>query len=267
MDHQAILRDELEKRCAHNPRYSLRAYARDLCLSPSHLSGVLKGQYGLSREGATNIAKKIGLSRTESEFFIQSVESLYGRSQLARTVAAEKLSQLQNKKRPQQLKLDHFRLIADWFHFAILELTYLKKFKGNFKWMANALGLNEIQVSAAVHRLQRLGLLSISKNDWRPTDDMTETDFNSPSEAVKTFHTQLLDKAKQAIRFQSLEDRDFRSTVLAIRKDRLPEAKAALAKLHQEFCEQVSGDSIEKDQVYCLSTQLFSLTDFKEHSQ
>lgn len=265
--HKIVMRNELEKRSTLNPRYSLRAFARDLDLSPSHLSGILNGKYGLSRQGAIYIARKIGLSRTETEFFVQSVESVHGRSQLTRKAALEKLVQLKTKKIPHQLKLDQFRVIADWFHFAILQLTYLKSFKPTFAWVAKALGLQEIHVSEAIERLRRLNMLQIKDGQWHLIEGTTETDFNIPSEAVKTFHTQLIEKSKQALRFQSIDDRDFRSTILSIRKDRIFEAKAALKKLHAEFCEEISGDLTDKDQVYCLSTQFFSLTDIKEKSK
>lgn len=260
--YQRVLRSELEKRCAKNPRYSLRAFARDLDLSASHLSGIMSGRYGLSREGAISISRHIGLAAGETEIFVQSVESQHARSRVLRQVASEKLKALRKKSNSTtKLELDHFQMISDWYHFAILELTYLKSFRPTFDWIAKALEIHPLLAKKAVERLVRLKLLKVDGETWRPSDEETETGFETPSAAIKNFHSQVLERAGQALQVQPLEMRDFRTTVFAIRKDRLVEAKKQIEKLHREFCIEVSGDgSIGKDDVYCLSTQLFNLS-------
>jgi uncharacterized protein (TIGR02147 family) len=267
--HQKILSDDLEKRCAKNPSYSLRAFARDLNLSPSHLSGVLAGRYGLSREGATEIAGRLGLSNHETEVFIQSVESRHARSKAMREQASTKLQQLQRKmKSLGKLELDQFRLIADWFHFAILELTYLKSFRPEISWIAKALNLHPDVAVGAISRLKRMKMLNTERARWTPSTEMTETGYEIPSAAIKNFHAQILEKAGQALHLQPIEKRDFRSTVLAIRKDRFMEAKKAIEKLHQDFCIDISESNAgQMDDVYCLSTQLFSVTQLQETKQ
>lgn len=265
-DYQRLLRDELEQRCAKNAKYSLRAFARDLGVSPSHLSGIFSRRYGLSREGALAIGKKIGLKGSEAEFFVQSVESQHARSKVMRTAALEKLKSLKIKPSHfSRLELDHFQAISDWYHFAILELTYTKNFQPSIKWVAKSLGIHPVLVSQAIGRLTRLKLMKIKGKAWCPSEEVTETGFGTPSVAIRSFHDQILSLAKEALYFQPVENRDFRSTILAIRKDRLPEAKKQLEALHRDFCIDVSGTAyVEKDEVYCLSTQLFSLTPHQE---
>ncbi len=264
--YQRVLRSELEKRCAKNSRYSLRAFARDLDLSASHLSGIMSGRYGLSREGAISISRRIGLAAGETEIFVQSVESQHARSKVLRQAASEKLKSLlsSSKKKTKlaiKLELDHFQMISDWYHFAILELTYLKSFRPSFDWIAKALEIHPLLAKKAVERLVRLKLLKVDGDRWRPSDEETETGFETPSAAIKAFHSQVLERAGQALQVQPLEMRDFRTTIFAIRKDRLADAKKQLEQLHREFCIEVSEDgSIGKDDVYCLSSQLFNLT-------
>jgi hypothetical protein len=62
-----LLKRELESRCGRNPRYSLRAFAKDLGLSAPRLSHVLNGRFGLSRAAAEAIADKLGLVGVEAE--------------------------------------------------------------------------------------------------------------------------------------------------------------------------------------------------------
>ncbi|MGZ3710379.1 MAG: hypothetical protein ACXVBE_01430 [Bdellovibrionota bacterium] len=46
-DYREKIRQAMESRAARNPRYSMRSFAKDLGISPSRLSEVLKGRYGL----------------------------------------------------------------------------------------------------------------------------------------------------------------------------------------------------------------------------
>ena len=57
-----ILSDALNERISINPGYSLRAFARDLGISPQLLSNVINGKRGMSADLATRIAGKINLS-------------------------------------------------------------------------------------------------------------------------------------------------------------------------------------------------------------
>jgi len=75
-----FLKHQLELRLAKNQSYSLRAFARDLGLSASRLSEVLKKKKGLSINAAFLLTEKLGLTSKEKELFFLSVEALHSRS-------------------------------------------------------------------------------------------------------------------------------------------------------------------------------------------
>ncbi len=56
MSFREVLQDELHRRCARNPRYSLRAFARALALDHSSLSQLLRGR----RRVTTRAIRRIG---------------------------------------------------------------------------------------------------------------------------------------------------------------------------------------------------------------
>ncbi len=60
-DYRDILKNELERRMNANPRYSLRAFARDLLTPASRLSEVLNGRRGLSEASADRIVRRLKL--------------------------------------------------------------------------------------------------------------------------------------------------------------------------------------------------------------
>jgi uncharacterized protein (TIGR02147 family) len=255
-DYREILRGELETRCARNARYSLRSFARDLSMSPSRLFDVLSGRYGLSRAAAESIADRLGFNRSERSRFGDLVESRHARSGRQRAAARERLSAPASNYSP--LTLDGFRAIADWYHYALLELTQVSGFQSDPEWIGRQLGLSPHVVNAAVERLKRLDLLAEEKNgDLRPTTGHSASPDGVPSDAIRKFHSQILEKARDAIVFQSLEERNLSSMVFAFDRKRMPEAAEAIKKFRREF--NARFGSGERDAVYCLAIQFFNL--------
>lgn len=164
-DYKTILKEELASRCRQNPRYSLRAFARDLKLAPSRLSEVLSGKQGLSRPAAERIAKALGYAPGDIERFCDLVESLHARSKKNRDSARLRLKKVGGDSTEIQLQADTVKLIADWYHFAILELTNIDGFRSESKWIAKRLGISEFEAQLALDRLQRLNLITQGRRD------------------------------------------------------------------------------------------------------
>ncbi len=66
---RVILQQTLFSKQQKNKRYSLRAFARDLKISPSFLSEVLNGKYGISKQLAGQIADRLGFNSEEMQHF------------------------------------------------------------------------------------------------------------------------------------------------------------------------------------------------------
>src|SRR5690242_6626987 len=120
MSFRETLKSEYETRCRRNPAYSLRAYARDLGVAPSRLLDVLNARYGMSREAADGIARRLGFSKMETSRFCDEVEAEHGRSRASREAARARLGQDSVDPDVHRLQMDAFRAIADWYHFAIV---------------------------------------------------------------------------------------------------------------------------------------------------
>ena len=257
-DYKVILKEELAARCRQNPRYSLRAFARDLKIAPSRLSEILSGKQGLSRPAAERIAKALGYAPAEIERFCDLVESLHARSRKNRDNARVRLKS-QVPSETHQLHLDTFRAISDWYHFGILELINLSDFKSDPKWIGKRLGISEFEVQLALDRLLRLNLITRKGDKLRLTYANPFTPDDIPSDSVKKFHAQILMKAKDAMLLQPVEEREYGAEFIAIDREQLAEAKKALRDFQHKFCKRFSEDAQVKDGLYCLSLQFFDL--------
>lgn len=74
MDYRTILKSQLQRRQELNPKYSLRAFAKKLEISPSKISELLSGKKKLSSKRAEIIANRLGLIGKERELFILSTQ-------------------------------------------------------------------------------------------------------------------------------------------------------------------------------------------------
>ncbi len=71
--YRTYLKSEFESRLGKNKKYSLRAYARDLMLSPQFLSHILSGKKHISVSTAVQISEKLNHSVIEASMFLDLI--------------------------------------------------------------------------------------------------------------------------------------------------------------------------------------------------
>ena len=243
-DFRVFLQNELMRRCRVNPRYSLRAFARYLEIEPSALSKLLHGKRAFSTNTIQRLGRRLGLD----------------------TADLERMSSQREKKLPrpddyETLALDHFRIISDWYHYAILELTRTKGFKADTKGVARVLGISVPEVNTAVERLVRLGMLEITpEGTWIDRAEFVTTIGHAfTNVGFRNLQRQILAKAIHALDEIPLERRHQSSMTMAIDSSRLPEAVERIKKFRRDLCKYLeAGENV--DSVYNLTISLYPLT-------
>lgn len=258
-DYRERLREEFAARCARNRHYSLRGFARDLDLRPSHLSDVLKGKLGLSAKSAGQVARAMGMSDAERAHFVTAVEARHARSPERRKRAHDQLTKTALPDDYRTLDAHVFEIISDWHHYAILELCQTDDFVPRVGWVADRLQMNRIEVEQAVKRLRAVGLLEIKKGRWIATEKFPAAPSGIPSRAIKKFHAQILEKAREALYEQTVEKRDFSTMTFSVNPEDLPEIKDELRAFRRALEKKYKARANRRE-VYALSTQFFSLS-------
>jgi len=225
-------------------------------MSPSRLSHVLRGHFGLSPEAAESIALRLGMSRTEKSTFCDLVQSQHARSAIKRASAKKRL-----QKRvitTQTISADAFKVICDWYHFAILELSRTTAGLQDAKSVSRRLGISVFEAEQALERLTRLGMLKSKNGTLVATDSYFANPEGVPSHGIKTFHRQILEKALKSLFLDPVDEREFSNLIFAVDPADLPKLRDRI----REFVGQVDREfsvSPKKSGVYNLSIQLFPL--------
>lgn len=234
---QNKLQTELIERCRRNPSYSLRAFSKDLRIEASALSKIIRGQRKVSKTMFSRLSSALGLSPKERLAF-----------------------QLEGKVEFSDVSEDIFRVISDWYYFAILELTHLPSFEGNVKWIASKLDLKTVETKKAVETLLRLNLLEItSENIWiDKAENLSTTACKHTGDAFKKLQHDVLKKAVDALHRLPIEKRDQSSMTITFPESEMSRAKELLKKYRRDFVSEMENYS-SADQVYHLSFSLYPL--------
>ena len=91
MNYHEIIKAEFLRRSMSDPFYSLRDFAKDLGLLPSHMSYVLKGERGISKDNALRVAFSLGLITFAARRFCFLVSAQSARSKVERNLAKQGL--------------------------------------------------------------------------------------------------------------------------------------------------------------------------------
>ncbi len=233
-----LLKKEFIKRSQINSSYSIRAYAKYLEVDHSLLSKIMRGKLSLSQKMAYKVGGKLGLTISQINDYIQEKSE---------------------KNESEQISEDIFTVMADWYHFAILELIKTKKSSSNVTDLSETLGVSELEIEMALSRLIRLGFIFVRKNNiFLQKSNNNWFDHEKSSESRKVLQKQLLAKALEAVDKTSFENRINSSLTIAINKNKIKK----FSKKIEEFIKE-SGDFLNghnKNEVYQLCVAFYPLT-------
>lgn len=255
---QNLLRTKLLDAQTRNPAVSLRAFANRLGIGAGPLSQILSGQRRVSRNLAQRICDALLLDPQERH-------EVLSRFPQKRPVRPQD-SAAGDSVGPDYLKLtaDQFKVISDWYCYAILSLIRTKGFKNDPAWIAGRLGIKVTEAKSALERLLRLELIEADEsgklrrtiNHLRTTDDIT-------SLSIRRGHLQTLELARHSLEQDPVNRRDFTTVTFPTHPKRLKAAKELIRKFQDDLTLLMEGapeEAHENTEVYRFSTELFPLT-------
>lgn len=238
----SFLLQDLEERKKLNPKYSLRAFAAFLKVSPSQLSKILNGKKSITPKMALNLAEVYSLSATET---LQSLNQPSASSPTTKTNSYF-------------LKPAEFDVLMEWTGLAILTLADLKPNSSDPHWIAHKLGISvPLAAKSLANLIQKKFIEVYGGQLYRIINNIrTEPDFSS--EFIRRFHRQILRMASEKLETVEPQQREYGSFIIPIHRKRIPAAKKLIRKFFDEFCDEFENG--KKTDIYNLSIQFFPIT-------
>jgi uncharacterized protein (TIGR02147 family) len=153
---------------------------------------------------------------------------------------------------------DVFRLMSDWYYFAILSLARLPKCLADGAWISERLGISRIQAQEALKRLEKLSLIKQEGKYLVRTAAPVTTTENIPSSALKNFHKQHLGIASDCVDKVELAKRSVSSITMAIDPQKISKAQKLISNFRNRMANLLEKG--KPSEVYTLAVHLYPLT-------
>lgn len=257
-----FLQDKLLERCRKNPGYSLRAFAKHLDTDFSALAKMMKGQRPIGNRMIEKFGLRLGLSALEVQQFLDARKQHRRKAKRALLSGTRPAAGAEAAPDYQQVAVDSFKIISDWYHYGILELLRLDHFEADPIWISKTLGITINEARIAIERLQRVGILEITdEGKWIDHSGGRSTTLGADytTAAFRNLQKQVLEKAIEALIDYGMEERDQSSMTMAIDSRLLPEAKERLKTFRRELAAFLSRGE-RHDRVYHMSLSLYPVS-------
>jgi uncharacterized protein (TIGR02147 family) len=224
------LQQEFIRKTALNPKFSIRSFSKQLGLNSGSLSQILAGKRPVTSKLIKTLEPKLGLP---PKFHLSDQYNFVDEESIT--------------------------ILTHWYHYAILELTLIEGFKSDIDWISKRLDVPKVEISYAIERLLRAGLLIKKKDKLIKTQKfLTNYKNGQTSAAHKEYQRQLVQKALIAIDECPQDEKDITSITMPTNKEKLEQAREKIKNFRRElsaFLEDCEGDS-----VYQFTLQLFPVT-------
>ena len=250
MDYREYLSDAFRKRRQGNPKYSLRAFARDIGVSPSRLSEVMTGKGELSHERGSIIAKKIKLTALETLDFLDRIDAVSAALPAERQAATKRVASRdknQRKSKRRYLDDEHFAKIFDPKFHVIWSLMQLPSYDGNPASITDILKINSIELYDSLRGLERLGLARNSGQTWHAVTGQVAAGNKLSSEVIRTYHRKMADLGKSSIDRLKFEERHLHSVIIPFNSSRFGEIQRKIT----DFTLSINDDFGSPDDAEC----------------
>ncbi len=242
-----VLSRHFEEKKSKNNKFSIRAYANFIGISPASLSHILKGRRTLPLSQIDNVSLRLKLSEEERNELAYSV--LNSKNKIQKRINIKKARSVICEK-------TYSKLIRKWEYYLILTCFNLSDFERSFEWISNKSGLPQKRVYGILLDLLSLGIIESDMGFFKLVVGFHETLPGISSDIIVNGHKDNLSKASESLRY-SPNLREFQYITLPTNVKNLQKAKVLINTFIDEM-EALLEDG-EKTEVYRLAVQLFPL--------
>lgn len=240
----------------NNLSYSMRAFARDLKISPSYLSGILSGKKKFPTSKTSDFIKILDLDDVACLQLRRALDTSTSISKI--TLDDDDKSFLKKYVPLPRIKIN---LLKHWYYVALLDLTTVSDFKNDPHWISKKLGISLFETTLAIENLKRLGLLKEDCDSLVKVNKKIRFPTNISQKIVRDFHTQMIKKSLSSLKLtdeDSFQNRLIAGATFAIAPHKIQDIKRQLNELLLSVTESATEGECLK--VYQFNLQFFPLS-------
>lgn len=263
LNYRLILSRELESRCAANEKYSLRAFSKDLGVSPSRISEILKNKQGLSVKAAEAMAEKMKFTLQEKAHFCQLVHAETTKSPHEKRAKLKKIGSpiIENASTVLPEKM---LWISDVRCFAILEALELHP-RIHVKALSDKLKINLSELQQLLKHLLASEEIVLKKNgEYQVNKKVTKSSDEIPAQAIRALHQSAMKEGIRSVDMLPMDQRENATLTFALDKNDIPWLKQEMKKFRDELAAQIVAKKKAKNSIVTVNLTMFRVDSEEE---
>ncbi len=262
-DYREFLRSHFEEKQKTVKTWSYGNWAKRLGLkATSSLTKIMNGEREPGPEITTKLVGYFKFDSVQANYFSDLIRLSKSKEDIRlRVMIMEKMGREHPDARIQVLDDKSFAIISNWFCMTIREMVRLSDFQEDPKWIQQRLrySVKTGEIAEALKNLQHQGLIRRNKEGRLVTSEgLLRTTDDVASEAIRNYHEQTLEIAKQSLREVSVDLREFTSETLTINASNIPACKELIREFRAKFSRLMEEQ--QGDETYQLQIQFFPFT-------
>ncbi|MGK0367131.1 MAG: hypothetical protein ACI9QD_000265 [Thermoproteota archaeon] len=257
-----FLNDWCSIKRSENKNWSLGSLARKLELSnTAAITNILKGRKIPSHPTVKKLAEVIKLNQREENYLKSLIEKKrYEKNSVLHSALNRFIGTIKPKSSQKQLETEDFNIISHPLYFVIREMIKLKDFKLDFTWIKDNLyyDVSTTELKKAFKKLEEVGLIAKTNNEYQQTVDFHETTTNISSEVIKDYHKKCLTFSIKQIDKVSTDKRHITSDTIALKEEQIQQLKDLMESFRKEVTS--THDTDQAEYVYHFNMQLIPAT-------
>jgi uncharacterized protein (TIGR02147 family) len=232
-----------------NSHYSLRAFSRDIGMDSSSLGKIIKGERRFPVNKAETVSKKLDLTPTDKRLFFESISN-----------KENVLDKIMISKEDERHLIDEscFKVLAEWEHYAVLELFDFKDFEVDTESISKKLDISLTRADVVLTNLFEAKLISSENGCLYKIHEDVKTTEDISSQALRKSHVETLEVGIIKLEEVDIDLRDYSSMTVAVDLDKISEAKEVIREFRRKMSTLFSEGN--KSEVYNLAIQLYPLS-------
>jgi uncharacterized protein (TIGR02147 family) len=268
-NYRKYLLDYYEFKKAGPRGFSYRSFSKAAGFSsPNAVKLIIEGNRNLGVESVPKIIKALGLAGPMAEYFKALVAMNQAPNDDEKQVFFNQMQKLIPHSKKRDLNAEGLRYLSHWLYPTIREMVEFSEFRDDPYWIARRLVFQASisEISQALKFLIEEMFIEKSPQGFKAGDQMVLSSDEVRSLAIRNYHRQMLDLARQSLESLPMEQREFGALTLNLPESALPELKFKLKEIRKNLHEwglqvaqnhRLQGES--HDSVTQINFQMFPL--------
>jgi uncharacterized protein (TIGR02147 family) len=261
-DYRQYLQEFFADRKAVNPRYSYAVFARQAGFkTKAAMHRIVSGKRNLSKDALFKVAQAMQMDGKAFAYFQTLVAYSHAKDPGEKSFFFRKILEANPRSPAQRLREDGYEYFARWYFSTLRELLPLIRFKGDYAALGRMLrpAISAAKARKAVELLLRLGLIEKSRTGFRATTQALTSGGDATALALRDFHRQNMDLAKEAIDTVPRPERHHSCLVVSVSAEGLEILKKEIQACRQRLARLADGMA-GADRICHVNFQIFPTT-------